>query len=181
MEHESASISFTQYQEIIKQAQSRLPKSVTVILLADRGFVHTQLMTMLTAQLGWHYRIRIKSNTWIWRGKWCQPKSFHLGCGEAICLHNVQIHKGEFYGIVHIIIGRNNVNGELWAIVSNEKTTLQTFSEYGLRFDIEENFRSRSVRRLECSTLDDSRRLCLHACKPFVSFMVYFICGNSLR
>ena len=39
-----------------------------------------------------------------------------------------------------MIIGRNNVNGELWAIVSDEKTTLQTFAEYGLRFDIEENF-----------------------------------------
>ena len=25
----------------------------------------------------------------------------------------------------------------LWAIISNEKTTLQTFAEYGLRFDIE--------------------------------------------
>ena len=140
MEHESASVSFADYQEIIKQARSRLPESVTVVLLADRGFVHTELMTMLTAQLGWHYRIRIKSNTWIWKGNWCQPKSFHLSCGEAICLHNVQIHKGEFYGTVHVIIARNNVNGELWAIVSNEKTTLQTFAEYGLRFDIEENF-----------------------------------------
>ena len=28
----------------------------------------------------------------------------------------------------------------MWAIVSDEKTTLQTFAEYGLRFDIEENF-----------------------------------------
>ena len=140
MKHESASVSFTDYREMIQQAQSRLPKSVTVVLLADRGFVHTELMTMLTTQLGWCYRIRIKSNSWIWKGNWCQPKSFHLNCGEAICLHNVQIHKGEFYGTVHVIIARNNINGELWAIVSNEQTTLQTFAEYGLRFDIEENF-----------------------------------------
>ena len=140
MKHESASVSFIDYREMIQQAQSRLPKSATVVLLADRGFVHTELMTMLTSQLGWHYRIRIKSNTWIWKGNWCQPKSFHLNCGEAICLHNVQIHKGEFYGTVHVIIARNNINGELWAVVSSEKTTLQTFAEYGLRFDIEENF-----------------------------------------
>ncbi|MDJ0573173.1 MAG: hypothetical protein QNJ53_29620 [Pleurocapsa sp. MO_192.B19] len=52
----------------------------------------------------------------------------------------MQIHQGEFYGTVPVIIARNNVNGELWAIVSKEKTTLQTFAEYGLRFDIEENF-----------------------------------------
>lgn len=140
MKHESASISFMDYQEMLQQAQTRLPKSVKVILLADRGFVHTKLMTMLITQLGWHYRIRIKSNTWIWRGTWCQPKNFHLHCGQAICLHNVRIHKQEWYGIVHVIIGRNSVNGELWAIVSNENTNLQTFAEYGLRFDIEENF-----------------------------------------
>ena len=111
---------------MIRQAQARLPESVKVILLADRGFVHTELMTMLTTQLGWHYRIRIKANTWIWRGKWCQPKNFHLDLGEAICLHNVQVHKSEFYGTVHVILGRNNVNGELWAIISNEQTTLHT-------------------------------------------------------
>ena len=171
MRHESASISFTDYQEMIRTAQSRLPESVKVVLLADRGFVHTDLMRMLTTQLGWHYRIRIKSNTWIWRGNWCQPKSFHLHLGQVIYLHNVQIHKadatprrrqaqgnahqaGEFYGKVHVIVGRNSVNGELWAIVSNEKTTLQTFAEYGLRFDIEENF------------LDDqSRALCASPAK----------------
>ncbi len=140
IKHESASVSFTDYQEIIRQAKSRLPQSVKVVLLADRGFVHTELMTMLTTQLGWHYRIRIKSNNWIWRGNWCQPKSFHLHRGQAICLHNVRIHKGEYYGIVHVIIGRHSVNGELWAIVSNEKTTLQTFAEYGLRFETPENF-----------------------------------------
>ena len=140
IEHDSASISFADYQEMVRQAQPRLPESAKVVLLADRAFVHTKLMTMVTSQLGWHYHIRIKSNTWIWHGNWRQPKNFHLHRGEAICLHNVRIHKGEYYGIVHVIIGRNNVNGELWAIVSDEKTTLQTFSEYGLRFDIEENF-----------------------------------------
>ena len=140
MKHESASVSFADYQEMIRQAQGRLPQSLKIVLLADRGFIHTELMTMLTTQLGWHYRIRIKSNNWIWHGNWRQPKSFHLHRGQAICLHNVRIHKGEYYGIVHLIIGRNDVNGELWAIVSDEKTSLQTFAEYGLRFDIEENF-----------------------------------------
>jgi hypothetical protein len=38
------------------------------------------------------------------------------------------------------VFGRNNVNGEFWAIASDEETNLQTFQEYGLRFDVEENF-----------------------------------------
>jgi len=50
------------------------------------------------------------------------------------------LHKTERYGMVNVIIGCNNLNGEFWAIVSDEKTSLQTFQEYGARFDIEENF-----------------------------------------
>jgi hypothetical protein len=41
---------------------------------------------------------------------------------------------------VHVAFGRNSVNGEFWAIVSDEPTSLRTFQEYGLRFDIEEAF-----------------------------------------
>jgi Transposase DDE domain len=84
--HQSASIAFADYQEMIHQAVRRLPTDKKVILLADRGFVHTQLMQMLTQQLGWSYRIRVKSNTWIWRGKsgWCQLKDIHCARGEAV-------------------------------------------------------------------------------------------------
>ena len=71
---------------------------------------------------------------------WCQLKNFHFNRGQALCLHNVWLHKGERYGRIHLVVGRNNVNGEFWVIASDEPTTLKTFQEYGLRFDIEENF-----------------------------------------
>ncbi len=142
LEHKSASVAFEDYQEMLRCAVRRLPTGKKVILLADRGFVHTPLMQLLTAELGWSYRIRVKGNTWVWRGKsgWCQLSAVHCHRGEAVCLHNVRIHKGAWYGIVHVIVGRNNVNGEFWGIVSDEPTTLHTFAEYALRFDIEENF-----------------------------------------
>jgi hypothetical protein len=164
LDHRSASVSFEHYQQMIQQALKRLPTGKRVVLLAERGFIHSDLMRMLTAQLGWHYRIRLKSpkglasrrNSWIYRvGQgWCQLKDFHFNRGEALCLHNVRLHKGERYGPIHVVIGRNNaeggrgnlppahflVNGEFWAIASDEPTTLKTFQEYGLRFDIEENF-----------------------------------------
>ncbi len=37
-------------------------------------------------------------------------------------------------------MGCSNVNGGFWAILSDEPTSLHTFEEYGLRFDIEESF-----------------------------------------
>jgi hypothetical protein len=142
MKHKSASVAFEDYHQMLRCAVNRLPTGKKVILLADRGFVHTQLMQLLTTELGWSYRIRVKGNTWVWRGQssWCQLQDVHCHRGEAVCLHNVRIHKGQWYGIVHIIVGRNNVNGEFWGIISDEPTTLHTFAEYALRFDIDENF-----------------------------------------
>jgi hypothetical protein len=39
-----------------------------------------------------------------------------------------------------VIFAREATSGELWLIVSSEPVSLQTCQEYGLRFDIEENF-----------------------------------------
>ncbi|AGF53490.1 unknown protein (plasmid) [Synechocystis sp. PCC 6803] len=119
LKHRSASIAFRQYWEMLYQAANRLSQGVKVVLLADRGFIHTDAMTAVTTHLGWHYRIRLKRNTWIWRAGhgWCQFKDIHLQRGEAFCWHNVRLHKGDYYGPVHVAFGCNNVNGEFWAIV----------------------------------------------------------------
>ena len=166
LHHPSASIKFERYDELLRQATSLLPTGVKVILLADRGFIHTDAMDAIR-RLGWHYRIRLKSSTWIWRSKggWCQPKGFHLKRGEVRCFHNVKLYKTQWYGPVHVIFGCNNLNGELWAVVSDEPTTLQTFAEYALRFDIEETFLDDqssgwNLQRSEIRSVCDLSRLC---------------------
>ena len=167
LEHGSATVAFSEYQEMLRHAARYLPKRVKVILLADRGFVHTDAMSAVR-QLGWHYRIRLKGSTWLWRaGKgWIQPNAFHLAHGEVRCFHNVKLHKQQWYGPVHVIFGRNNLNGELWVVVSDETTTLQTFREYGLRFDIEELFKDEqssgwNLQKSEIRSVCDLSRLCL--------------------
>ncbi|MDJ0719655.1 MAG: hypothetical protein QNJ54_36430 [Prochloraceae cyanobacterium] len=84
------------YQDLLKRAKTLMPASVKIILLGDpegirvaaRGFIDTKLMKFARRELGWHYRIRIKNDFWIWRsGKgWCQVKDFHLGWGEVLLL-----------------------------------------------------------------------------------------------
>ncbi len=142
IEHSSSSVKIAAYKDLLKRAARLMPKGVKVILLGDRGFIDTQLMKLARLELNWHYRIRIKSDFWIWRpGKgWCQVKDFHLGWGQALLLQNVRIHKTNPYGSVNLALAREPINGELWYIVSDQSTTLQTVREYGLRFDIEENF-----------------------------------------
>ena len=60
LKHRSASVGFEAYREMFHQAAGRWPSEVKIVLLADRGFVHTDAMTAMTTQLGWHYRICLK-------------------------------------------------------------------------------------------------------------------------
>lgn len=130
-----------EYKSLLNRVARLLPQDTQAILLADRGFVDTNLMRHCEP-LGWKYRFRVKQDFWVCRpGKApCQVRNFHLGLGEAILLQGVKVTKTNPYGSVSLALGRECINGEMWAIVSNETTTLQTFREYGLRFDIEENF-----------------------------------------
>jgi hypothetical protein len=142
IEHGSSSISFTEYQNLLARIARLLPRGKKIILLADRGFVHIEMMKYIREKLSWHYRIRVKSNFSLKKARkqWSQVNNYHLNLGQAILLQNVTRQKTNPLQGVYLALGRENMNGELWYIVSSEPTTLQTFFEYGLRFQIEENF-----------------------------------------
>ena len=53
--------------------------------------------------------------------------------------HEVEITQ-ERFGPLHLAMGRPLNSKERWIVISDEPTSLETFREYGLRFDIEENF-----------------------------------------
>jgi len=64
MQHRSAKVAFEDYQPVLEQVRSiGLPEG-HVILLADRGFVHEQLLHYIHKQQ-WHVRLRLMSNTLI--------------------------------------------------------------------------------------------------------------------
>ena len=44
LEHNSSSVKFADYKEVLTQARSRLPANIGVLFLADRGFVSKKLM-----------------------------------------------------------------------------------------------------------------------------------------
>jgi hypothetical protein len=62
-----------------------------------------------------------------------------VSAGKALFWHHVSITKQE-YGPVPLALGRPIGRQEYWFVVSDERTESKTFEEYGLRFDIEENF-----------------------------------------
>jgi hypothetical protein len=138
--HGSSSVRFDVYQAMLKRAARLVPAGTEVCFLADRGFTDTLLMRYLRDELHWHFRIRVKSNSWIYRaGKgWIQLKSYHLALGEVVLLHYVTLTKAHALNGLHLALARDPLSRQVWMVVSDEPTTLQTLREYGERFQIEE-------------------------------------------
>ena len=140
--HRSSSVKLSAYRDLLKRVAQVLPNGVKVILLADRGFIDAKLCRYVRQTLGWHYRIRLKGSCWFWRPHqgWKQLRDFHLNPGEAWLFQTVRVHKRLTIRDAHLALAYEATSSEYWYILSSEATTLQTFREYGLRFDIEENF-----------------------------------------
>ena len=140
LEHPSSRVAYHVYKEMLDQVAELLPFQCTVVFTADRGFADTHLMAHLT-RLGWHWRIRIKGSFWIYRhGKRrCKVNRIPLSVGQARFWRDIYITK-KWYGPVHLALGRPQGSKEYWFVLSDEPTETKTFEEYGLRFDIEENF-----------------------------------------
>jgi len=141
IEHGSSTISFETYRPLLDKAAQLLPLKCNVVFLADRGFADTKLMGHLTEQLHWHWRIRTKSSFLVFRRNHqrCKLSSIELKRGQARFWHHVYVTEKRF-GDVHLALAKPRGTKEDWLIISDEPTDVTTFDEYGLRFDIEENF-----------------------------------------
>jgi hypothetical protein len=140
LQHSSSSVAYDVYKDVLDKVASLLPLHCTVVFCADRGCADTHLMTHLR-KLGWHWRIRIKRSFWIYRGghRPCKASHISLAPGKALFWHEVYVTEKR-YGPVHVALARRLQGKEYWLVVSDEPTDPKTFEEYGLRFDIEENF-----------------------------------------
>jgi hypothetical protein len=138
----SAMVAYGDYSPIVSQAARLLPPNCQVVLLADRGFVDVKLFR-LARDLGWSFRIRLKSDLWVYRAHKPRTKIGRLmpAKGQALFVHQVWLTE-QWFGPVYLALAHAQTPDgyQQWAIVSDEPTDLHTFTEYGLRFDLEENF-----------------------------------------
>ena len=118
-----------------------MPSEAEVVLLADRGFADGKLMKYLRETLKWHFRIRIsRSFQFQLEGQWHRVSSVPLLAGQAYCTSAVSIGKTNPCANVYLAFTHDQLSDENWVIVSDEVTTLQTFAQYRLRFQVEESF-----------------------------------------
>jgi len=140
LEHGSAAVSFATYKDVFEQAKARLPLACAVVFLADRGFADTQLMDYLR-DLGWPWRIRITANFWMHPThlRPLQVGDVALQSGHRSFWHGVAM-TDKHCGPVPLAVARPLGSAEYWDVLSDEAAERKTFAEYGLRFDIAENF-----------------------------------------
>jgi hypothetical protein len=168
LRHGSSSVRFEVYQDLLYRAARLIPDGVSVRFLADRGFADTHLMRYLRDELKWHFRIRVKSNTWIYRPHkgWKQLNQYHLAAGKSFLLHGITLTKSRPLANLNLALGRDPISRQVWLVVTDELATLQTFQQYSERFQVEEEILDEKSNgfQLERSQLRDVpalSRLCL--------------------
>lgn len=169
IEHGSSSVDFETYRPLLDKAWEILRECgcYDIVMWADRGFADTEFMGYLSKELGWHWRIRVKMSFKVRRQgrRTCNIRTIFPPAGHAHFLKHVFITDKRF-GPVSLAMAHHSSTTEQWIVVSNEPTSLTTFDEYGLRFDIEENFLDDKSNgfQLEASLIrsaDALERLCL--------------------
>jgi len=96
------------------------------------------MMQYLEQDLGWHYRIGSRMTCGCCNQE--NTVSTEISTWRCHITSGCKITKSNPYGQVNLALARDPISRELWYIVSDEPPSLQTFREYGERFDIESNF-----------------------------------------
>jgi hypothetical protein len=162
MRHKSASVAFGDYRWVLVCA-ARVLAGREGVLLADRGFIHVELLRWVRRTPGWHCRIRRKRGIGL-SGADGKRLVLRLSAG------GVAYYEGVLPGAARVpaslAAGWEKGAKEPWVIVSDEPAGAGTLRDYGLRFCIEEGFLDHKSGgfQWEASKLRDAKalqRLCL--------------------
>jgi hypothetical protein len=140
LEHSSATVAFEDYRPVLEMTLPLLPPGVQVMLLADRGFEHGELIRWLCRH-HWSWAIRAKCDL-----------NITLSTAQTVAVSQLLPPQGEAYLFAditvlqdiecHLATANLALAGEAWAVLTNEPPSLQTFAVYGQRFGgIEPHFK----------------------------------------
>jgi hypothetical protein len=161
IEHKSASVEFSQYYPLLRKAHWLLRAYPDVMLLADRGF-DNQAMVQWLQNSRWHWAIRVPCDVRVSGVLRCAVEIRRLWppVTQAKLYHNVRLWS-EAVLQVNLVLAYPQGVDEPWAVITDERPTLETLWQYGLRFRLEELFLDSKSGVFE---LEDSRfrnALCL--------------------
>jgi hypothetical protein len=132
LEHGSATVAFEDYYPVLEAALALVPEGSSVSLLADRGFLHSELIRWLRRQ-GWSWAIRGKVDTQITFASGVTKSAQDL-CPppeEAYLFRDITV----FEDITCQLATANVPSAkENWIVLSDQAPSIQLFAFYGRRF-----------------------------------------------
>lgn len=136
----SVMLAFDQYAPLVQWTAHLLPRRATVILLGDRGFRDLELMR-LARQLRWHFRLRLAENEYVWaKGRRQRLDSLALAPYTPRFLQRVRV-TDQRYGPVNVaLVWDGDPAHDPWRVVSDERATLHTLTDYARRMGIDLGF-----------------------------------------
>jgi hypothetical protein len=154
LEHESATVAFSDYERLLRKARWLLRGYDDVILLADRAFACHELMEWLKLT-DWHYALRLKCDVLLHGvnrypievGKLYPPMN------QALLLKNVGLWADGIHR-ANLVLATVKGAKDSWAVITDEEPSLQTLWNYSSRFCVEELFLDSKSGAFE---LEDSR------------------------
>ena len=156
IEHDSASVAYDVYLPLLCEAEQALSEH-DVTLLGDRGFANHQLVQWLK-ESRWHYRIRIPHDTPIHTapGAIFEVSALLPSRGNAIGYQDVRLWTDGKLAC-NLMMGNLDNAEEAWAVISDQKASLQSLWDYGSRFCCEELYldSKSGVFDLEGSKIDE--------------------------
>jgi hypothetical protein len=124
---------------LLKEVLPLLPQNCPVVLLGDREFRSTSLMSFCKRR-GWHFRLRLKCDTWIRANRrWFQLRDIPLQPGQKRYFQKVYITKWR-QGPYHLAVYWKKDEDEPWYIASDQEASSRTLLEYRKRFHTEAMF-----------------------------------------
>jgi hypothetical protein len=154
LEHESATVAFSDYERLLRKARWLLRGYSNVILLADRAFACHDLMAWLKLT-NWHYALRLKCDVLV-HGVNRHPievGKLYPSMNQAKLFTNVGLWADGIYR-ANLVLATVKGAKDSWAVITDEVPSLQTLWNYSLRFCVEELFLDSKSGAFE---LEDSR------------------------
>jgi hypothetical protein len=154
LEHESATVAFSDYERLLRKARWLLRGYSDVILLADRAFACHDLMAWLKLT-DWHYALRLKCDVLI-HGVNRHPTEvgkLYPSMNQAKLFTNVGLWADGIHR-ANLVVATVKGAKDSWAVITDEVPSLQTLWNYSSRFCVEELFLDSKSGAFE---LEDSR------------------------
>jgi hypothetical protein len=161
-----------------------LPPGVVVIVLADRGFCSTDLLSYIKYTLEWDYIIRLRGNILFFDEKkhsyGRMIEDIKLIRGDKMrTWHDIQL-TGKKYRVPLLVATHDSAMKEPWYVASSVRDAELAIKYYGKRFTCEEQFRDEKDDRFgagskETRVSDPERRDMLTFIHALATFLLTLI------